>query len=90
MALALTISGSLIVGCGIASADTLLIQNVDAENANAADRPRAGSSMTDVEARFGAPASRSDAIGKPPITRWDYPGFVVYFEYNHVIHAVRR
>ena len=26
--------------------------------------------------------------GKPPITRWDYDGFSVYFEHQHVIHAV--
>ena len=24
----------------------------------------------------------------PPITRWDYAGFSVYFEYNHVVDAV--
>ncbi len=75
---------------GIASADTLLIQSIDDAQASAADRPKEGRSMKDVEARFGAPTSRSAAVGQPPITRWDYPGFVVYFEYDHVIHAVRR
>ena len=28
------------------------------------------------------------AVGKPPISRWEYPGFVVYFEHDHVIHSV--
>ncbi|MCC7198307.1 MAG: hypothetical protein IT483_02225 [Gammaproteobacteria bacterium] len=51
-------------------------------------RPTRGASMSAVEARFGAPARRHDAVGKPPITRWDYPGFSVFFEYSHVIHAV--
>ena len=51
-------------------------------------RPERGSSMSAVEARFGAPARRYEAVGKPPITRWDYPGFSVFFEYSHVIHAV--
>jgi hypothetical protein len=28
------------------------------------------------------------AVGRPPISRWEYPGFIVYFEHEHVIHAV--
>ena len=28
------------------------------------------------------------AVGNPPISRWEYPGFVVYFEHEHVIHSV--
>jgi hypothetical protein len=52
------------------------------------ETPRRGSLMSAVEARFGAPRSRHDAVGNPPITRWDYDGFSVYFEHQHVIHAV--
>jgi hypothetical protein len=55
-----------------------------------ADVPVNGLSMAEVERRFGAPADKLPAIGKPPITRWVYPGFVVYFEYNLVIHSVAR
>jgi hypothetical protein len=44
--------------------------------------------MASVEARFGVPASRGAAVGQPPITRWTYPNFTVYFEYDHVVHAV--
>lgn len=51
-------------------------------------RPARGMSMEKVEANFGSPASRVPAVGSPPISRWEYPGFVVFFEYNHVIHAV--
>jgi hypothetical protein len=50
--------------------------------------PARGMSMDQVEAKFGQPTSKAAAVGKPPITRWDYPGFVVYFEYNHVVHSV--
>jgi hypothetical protein len=53
-----------------------------------AGRPARGMSMDKVEATFGAPARRVPAIGQPPISRWEYPGFVVYFENNFVIHAV--
>ena len=27
---------------------------------------------------------------QPPITRWDYPSFSVYFEHDKVIHAVAK
>ncbi len=27
-------------------------------------------------------------MGDPPITRWVYPDFTVYFEYQYVINAV--
>jgi hypothetical protein len=29
-------------------------------------------------------------VGAPPITRWDYADFSVFFEHNLVIHAVAR
>lgn len=54
----------------------------------AANRPARGMSMEKVEATYGAPSNRVPAVGQPPITRWEYPGFVVYFENNLVIHAV--
>jgi hypothetical protein len=53
-----------------------------------ADHPSRGMSMEKVEATFGAPSSRVPAVGQPPITRWEYPGFVVYFEDSTVLHTV--
>jgi hypothetical protein len=44
--------------------------------------------MEKVEAQFGAPSERLPAVGEPPITRWKYPGFEVYFEHQLVIHTV--
>jgi hypothetical protein len=52
--------------------------------------PSRGMSMRGVEERFGAPETRSAAVGQPPITRWDYPGFSVYFEHDRVLHTVVR
>jgi hypothetical protein len=52
--------------------------------------PMRGASMTEVENRFGAPERRVSAVGQPPISRWVYADFVVYFEYSHVVHAVRK
>jgi hypothetical protein len=51
-------------------------------------RPRRGMTMHAVEARFGAPLERHPTVGKPPITRWDYDHFAVFFEKNRVIHTV--
>ena len=52
-------------------------------------------SMTAVESAYGAPSQRHAAVGgdlpqHPPITRWDYPAFSVYFEHDRVVHAVAR
>ena len=50
--------------------------------------PVRGMSMTEVEQHFGKPIKKSAPVGKPPISQWHYDGFVVYFEYSHVIHAL--
>ena len=73
-----------------ALADTLLVTSVDAAQASATERPARGTSMASVETRFGSPTTRSGAVGRPPITRWDYPDFTVFFEFDHVVHSVRR
>jgi hypothetical protein len=52
------------------------------------DRPARGSSMSAVQSRYGEPTNRHAAVGNPPITRWDYPQFSVYFEHDRVLHAV--
>jgi hypothetical protein len=50
--------------------------------------PARGMTMTQVESKFGDPVTKVPAVGKPPISRWEYSGFVVYFEHDHVIHSV--
>lgn len=56
--------------------------------AAAAARPNRGHSMASVQSQFGEPTNRHSAVGNPPITRWDYPQFAVYFEHDRVLHAV--
>lgn len=51
-------------------------------------RPSKGMSKSQVAARFGQPAQQSGSVGQPPITRWDYADYSVFFEYDHVIHSV--
>lgn len=52
--------------------------------------------MANVEHIFGAPQEKLPAVPDPgtklhpPITRWIYPGYVVYFEYNYVVHTVLK
>jgi hypothetical protein len=67
-----------------AGADRLLVERTQA----GVGLPHRGSSMSAVEAQFGAPGQKFDAVGKPPISRWVYPAFTVYFEKDRVIHAV--
>lgn len=50
--------------------------------------PGRGMSMTEVIEKFGEAQSKDPEVGEPPITRWNYPGYVVIFEYQYVIHAL--
>lgn len=52
--------------------------------------PKRGMTMQRVEASWGQPMARRAAVGDPPITRWEYGDFIVYFEYDRVIHAVTK
>lgn len=52
--------------------------------------PVRGESQRDVLERFGLPDEEHPAVGKPPITRWDYREFSVYFESGHVVDSVRH
>ncbi len=89
-ALGLALAGSLMAVGVPAAADTLLIEGVSAATPSAAERPARGTTMARVESRWGAPANREGPVGRPPITRWEYPDFIVFFEHSHVVHAVRR
>ena len=85
----LCLAAGLCLGGGV-HADTLLIDNVDEAKVEAADRPSRGMTMKRVEDRFGAPARSKPAVGDPPITTWEYTDFLVYFEYDQLIHSGDR
>jgi hypothetical protein len=51
-------------------------------------RPVRENTQNMVLANFGEPLKKHPTKGKPPITRWDYPKFTVYFESGYVIHSV--
>ncbi|MEW5754973.1 MAG: hypothetical protein AB1810_01590 [Pseudomonadota bacterium] len=50
--------------------------------------PAAGMTMDQVRQKFGEPRKALPAVGKPPITRWEYEGYIVYFEHHYVLRAV--
>lgn len=50
--------------------------------------PGRGMSMEMVQNRFGEALEKYSAVGDPPITKWSYKNFTVYFESEFVIHAV--
>ncbi|MBL4782295.1 MAG: hypothetical protein JKX92_08640 [Porticoccaceae bacterium] len=52
--------------------------------------PRNGQSRDGVETQFGAPQAMNDAVGEPPISSWQYRDYIVYFEYDHVLHTVLK
>lgn len=50
--------------------------------------PGRGMNMTQVEEKFGPPLHKLPEVGDPPIIRWVYPNYTVYFEYQFVINSV--
>jgi hypothetical protein len=82
---------ALLLGCalaGTAAAETIVVNDQVQVAPSQVDRPKRGSTMGDVEKHFGAPVNRHPTVGQPPITRWDYNGFSVFFEKDRVIDAV--
>ena len=53
-------------------------------------RPTMGMSKALVKSQYGAPITEKAAVGKPPISSWEYAHFIVYFEYDHVIDSVLK
>jgi hypothetical protein len=71
---------------GTGFADVLLIEEV--RQSDRMELPDNGLSKDDVKAHFGEPVNIHGAVGDPPITRWDYSGWSVYFEYGLVLFTV--
>jgi hypothetical protein len=79
---------AMVLASGLAGAETIAIDNGIAVKPSDVATPSRGMTMDQVAGKFGAPASKVPAVGAPPISRWEYPGFIVYFEHEHVIHSV--
>jgi len=73
---------------GVALAETLVVDDKVTLRDSSVERPKRGVTMSEVEKHFGAPIEKHPTVGQPPITRWDYNGFSVFFEHDRVIHSV--
>ena len=82
------VSLALLLGAPLAQADTLVLEDMSAPAATAT--PTRGMSMERVLSQFGEPQERISPVGEPPIARWIYDDYTVYFERNLVLHAVAR
>ena len=71
-----------------AVAETMVIDDAVVVRPSTVERPARGLTMNAVESKFGAPQTRHAAVGAPPISRWDYAAFSVFFEHERVIDAV--
>jgi len=69
-------------------ADVLKIEGAQAQVITSANVPTRGMTKSEVRKRYGEPSSRKAAVGQPPISRWDYPGYSVFFEHHIVLHTV--
>jgi len=81
----------LLVMPPLAMGDTLLLDAIAETPDNTAVgilRPTRGQSMEQVYSKYGQAQQEMPAVGKPPITRWIYEKFTVYFEHNRVIETV--
>jgi hypothetical protein len=86
----------LLAGCAVAGsalADTVVVNDQVQVRNSQVERPKRGLTMTEVEKHFGAPVTRHPTVGggsphQPPITRWDYNGFSVFFERDRVVDSV--
>ena len=82
-------AAALLLALGsLASADTVKVDGATARTDDG--RPSRGMTQASVESKYGSPASVKAPVGEPPIARWEYADFVVFFEYDRVIHAVKK
>lgn len=72
----------------LASAEVVKIGVGQQSNKTQIHGPTKGANKASVQAQFGNPKESYSAVGDPPISRWVFDQFTVYFEYDHVVHSV--
>ena len=76
----------LLLASSATIADVLIIDEV--RQVERMTLPENGQTKSNIEAKFGTPQERQGAVGDPPISRWDYETYSVYFEYDLVLFSV--
>lgn len=72
-----------------AQADTLEVP-IGAQGSDAHVEQIRGLKKDEVSARLGDPVGIQGPVGDPAITTWEYPDFYVYFEWDTVLHTVKK
>jgi hypothetical protein len=49
-----------------------------------------GLKQNEISNRLGEPVGIQGPVGDPAISRWEYPDFYVYFEWDVVLHTVQK
>lgn len=78
-----------VIACTSAHADIIRIP-VGQQGQTGQPLPNRGDTTDAVLDRFGLADEEHPAVGNPPIRRWDYRYFSVYFEQGRVIDSVRH
>ncbi|MGS2723333.1 hypothetical protein ACVBEJ_06275 [Porticoccus sp. GXU_MW_L64] len=88
-ALALIAAGAMF--SATASADELRVPvGKQAADKQGMEKPRNGETKQQVQDKYGNPDKQNGPVGDPPISSWEYSDYVVYFEYDRVLHAVLK
>jgi hypothetical protein len=77
---------ALIVISSSVKPDVLIIDRIKSQPS--IEVPAKGLSMQQVINKFGEPETKYEAVGQPPIIKWLYKKFTVYFEKRWVINSV--
>ena len=80
------VAAAILVIPAVGHAETLIIDGIDAT----ADAPAPGMQKSAVEEALGTPRTQTQPVGDPPISSWEYDQFIVFFEYDRVIHSVAK
>lgn len=90
LALMIPVLGLTAIGVSTsATADSVAVPIGQQGNTQVAT-PQRGLYKPQVEQRYGAPNEKKAAVGDPPISRWVYNDYTVYFDHDYVIHSVRH
>ena len=70
------------------NASLVVIMTMMSVQASTLNLPVRGATMDGVANQLGQPQQKLDPVGQPPITRWVYTDYTLYFEYDRLLHAV--
>lgn len=83
------VTGLLLLGLSTTiNAELIVTEDGGTKEAYSLMLPGRGMTKNTVRKRFGHPIERVKEVGTPPISKWRYDIFTVYFESDYVIHAV--